>query len=44
MMMNERVEIHFKSVTTKVFKALLVELSTDIGKPKGSLEASNFII
>ena len=32
MMINEGVEIHFKSVTTQLFTVLLVELGTHIAK------------
>ena len=40
MVTKEGVGIHCKSVTTQVFKVLLVELGRGISKPKGSLEAS----
>ena len=36
--MNNGVEIVFKSVTTQVFTVLLVELGTPIEKSKGSIE------
>ena len=38
MVMNKRVEIHCKEVTTQVFTLILVELGTAIANSKGYLE------
>ena len=38
MMMNKGDKIHCKSVTTQVFKILLVEIGTAISKAKGSID------